>query len=72
METVHWLLEHGADPNAVARDDVMPLSLAMQLQSSTQKDKIISALQIKYSIYYSLWFKIFVEVREVPGGERVI
>ena len=48
MNTVNVLLEHGADPNAVAKDDVMPLNLAMQCSESPAKDTIVEALQNRY------------------------
>lgn len=45
VDTVDLLLEHGADPNAVAKDDVMPLTLAMQGPESPTKNMIVKALQ---------------------------
>ena len=45
LETVKFLLTHGADPNAVAKDDTMPLSLAEALPAQhPTKDEIVDAL----------------------------
>jgi hypothetical protein len=49
-DTVECLLEMGADPNAVAKDDSMPLSIAMAASPCLERDKIIHALQTRYSV----------------------
>ena len=48
MDTVEYLLAHGADANAVASADAMPLSLAEALSPSSVKDEIIDLLLRKY------------------------
>jgi ankyrin repeat protein len=44
LETAKYLISVGADVNAVAGGDVMPLSLAEALPESNDKDEIVSLL----------------------------
>ena len=44
-QTVEFLLQHGADVNAVASDDLMPLTIAENLELSVPgRSSIIMAL----------------------------
>ncbi len=57
------LIQLGADVNAVAEHDVMPLNLAQSLPESTEKDEIVNKLLARYIIvlvlvllsYYIEW-----------------
>jgi hypothetical protein len=49
LETVKFLLAHGADANAVAKDDTMPLTLAEALPTQHPcRDEILDVLLRKY------------------------
>ena len=48
VDTVEYLLSHGADANAVAAADAMPLTLAEALVPSSDKDAIVDLLLRKY------------------------
>lgn len=46
-QAVAYLIQLGADVNAVAKDDTMPLTLAFAAADSDQKEEIIAALKAK-------------------------
>lgn len=55
-QTVEFLLQHGADVNAVASDDLMPLTIAENLELSVPgRSSIIKALLKRY-ISTLIWY----------------
>lgn len=54
--TVEQLLQLGADANAVADKDEMPLQIAQSLPTSAEKSTIISSLESRYATFISLFF----------------
>ena len=59
MDTVEYLLAHGADANAVAAADAMPLTLAEALTPSSDKDEIIDLLLRKYVPFCPIFLSPF-------------
>lgn len=52
IRTIVFLIKNGADVNAVAKGDCMPLILADGLEASNpEKDKIIDVLLKRYQMF---------------------
>lgn len=61
VSTVEYLLARtNADVNAVAEDDVMPLTLALAAESSPMKDQITELLLAKYCALLCMFIQIVI------------
>jgi hypothetical protein len=55
------LINHGADVNAVADRDLMPLTIAEALPPSSSRDAIIEALQRRYNYPMPQKIAVYIE-----------
>lgn len=73
VNTTKMLIHHGADVNAVAINDEMPLNAADKLETSRAKDEIIHTLESKFALrsYAFRFLYAFVVELSVLGGKRM-